>query len=167
VGVSRELVSMNKSEQKAYNWLLKQGVKPSDITFRGSRTPDFILADGRGFEVKRLYEGRDGKKIIFSSRQFKSMEEAGNTQILVFSNVDEEPVAIIPVSAVKDGSKMWEDIRLYRWGEDGRKDVFHITVDPKLAAWVDQKVEEKKFASRSHAVDVALMELKRKEKVKL
>lgn len=43
----------------------------------------------------------------------------------------------------------------------------HVTVDEKLAKWVDLKVEEKKFASRSHAVDVALMELKRKETVKL
>jgi len=156
---------MNKSEQKAYNWLLKQDVKPSDITFRGSRTPDFILADGRGFEVKRLYEGKNSKKIIFSSRQFKSMEEAGNTQILVFSDAQEEPVAIIPLSAMEEG--MWEGIKLYQWGEDGKKDQFHVTVDPKLAAWVDRKVEEKRFATRSHAVDVALMDLKRKETVKL
>ena len=44
---------------------------------------------------------------------------------------------------------------------------FHVTVDKKLAAWVDSRVKEKRFASRSHAVDVALMELKRKETVKL
>ena len=47
------------------------------------------------------------------------------------------------------------------------KVTFHVTVDKKLADWVDGKVEEKRFASRSHAVDVALMELKRKETVKL
>lgn len=44
---------------------------------------------------------------------------------------------------------------------------FHVTVDKNLADWVDERVEEKKFASRSHAVDVALMELKKKETVKL
>lgn len=44
---------------------------------------------------------------------------------------------------------------------------FHVTIDKSVAEWVDRKVEEKRFANRSHAVDVALMDLKRKETVKL
>lgn len=41
----------------------------------------------------------------------------------------------------------------------------HVTVDPDLVQWLDQKVKEKTFASRSHAVNVALNELRKKEKV--
>ncbi len=44
---------------------------------------------------------------------------------------------------------------------------FHVTVDKPLAKWVDEKVKAKRFATRSHAVQVALMELKRRETVKL
>lgn len=44
---------------------------------------------------------------------------------------------------------------------------FHVTVDKELAKWVDRKVEEKRFHNRSHAVDAALMDLKRKETLKL
>lgn len=42
-----------------------------------------------------------------------------------------------------------------------------VTVDRNLVKWIDERVKSGRFASRSHAVNVALMELKRKETVKL
>ncbi len=35
-----------------------------------------------------------------------------------------------------------------------------ITVDGYLLEWVDEQIEKKTFAGRSHAVDLALMKLK-------
>ena len=43
----------------------------------------------------------------------------------------------------------------------------HVTIKKELLDWVNLKVKELKYSSFSHAVNVALMELKRKETVKL
>lgn len=37
-----------------------------------------------------------------------------------------------------------------------------VTVDQDLMKWVDQLVEDKKFRNRSHAVEYALYELRKK-----
>lgn len=47
------------------------------------------------------------------------------------------------------------------------KAALHVTVDKPLVDWLDEKVQEGKFANRSHAVKIALMELKKKDTVKL
>lgn len=42
-----------------------------------------------------------------------------------------------------------------------------VTLDSELAQWVEDKVKERKFASKSHAVSVAVQDLIRKDTVKL
>ena len=45
----------------------------------------------------------------------------------------------------------------------GRKrPAFTVTVDPELLEWVEKEIEKHRFASRSHAIDMALFELKNK-----
>jgi len=46
------------------------------------------------------------------------------------------------------------------------KQAINVTVDQDLIKWVDGKVKEKTFASRSHAVNVGLAELRKREAVK-
>ena len=48
-----------------------------------------------------------------------------------------------------------------------KKKTMHLTIPADLVDWVDRKVDERKYHNQSHAVEVALMELKRKETVKL
>ena len=43
------------------------------------------------------------------------------------------------------------------------KQAVNVTIDPDLVKWIDRKVQEKRFASRSHAVNVALTELKKRD----
>ena len=43
--------------------------------------------------------------------------------------------------------------------EKGR---FSITVDSELVKWIDKNVENNTFASRSHGIEFALNELKKK-----
>lgn len=76
---------MNRSEQVAHDWLLEQGVELSEIVFRARKTPDFIVGDGRGYEVKRLY----GNTIRFSAGQVDKLLEYENAVVLV---VDDEAV---------------------------------------------------------------------------
>jgi Arc/MetJ-type ribon-helix-helix transcriptional regulator len=43
----------------------------------------------------------------------------------------------------------------------------HATIEEDLAKWMDDKVREKKYYNRTHVLEAALMELKKKETVKL
>jgi Arc/MetJ-type ribon-helix-helix transcriptional regulator len=39
-----------------------------------------------------------------------------------------------------------------------------VTLDEETLAWVEQKIEEKQFASVSHAVEYAIQQLRKQEK---
>lgn len=119
------------------------------------------------FEVKRLYIGQRGaeKKILFGHKQLKHLQELKTVDILVFLEDSLEPITVIPSKIINEGLSKWNGITLCGWNTT--KTRFDITVDKKLTDWVDEKVKERKFANRSHAVDVALMELKKKDTVKL
>ena len=154
---------MNKSEKNAFDWLVRQGVSPTDIIFQESKSPDFLLADGRRFEVKRLYakKGQQGK-ILFSPRQLQYLRELDNVEVLVFTDDGADPVEIVPTKALQEGATTWRGVVLYEWGQN-RKPAVNVTIDQDLVKWVDRKVQEKKYASRSHAVNVALTELRKME----
>jgi hypothetical protein len=80
---------MNISEEKGYNYLLKNGYKPEDITFQPLKTPDFICKDGKCFEVKKRY----GNSIWFYDKQFEIIKKV-KADILIFSDLSEEPLII-------------------------------------------------------------------------
>jgi len=44
------------------------------------------------------------------------------------------------------------------------KQRLQVTIRQDLVKWIDQQVEKLKFANRSHAIEYALMELKKNEK---
>ena len=44
------------------------------------------------------------------------------------------------------------------------KEKISATVDEKLLKWIDTQVAKKKFANRSHGIDVALQQLKNRTK---
>lgn len=71
---------MNKSELKAYNWLINEKhYNPKTIYFNGHATPDFVTPD-EYYEVKTDYNGN----ITFSTIQWSVMKPEFN--ILVFDN---------------------------------------------------------------------------------
>ena len=80
---------MNISEEKGYKFLLKQGYKPEDIIYQPYKTPDFILKDGKCFEVKKLY----GNSIWFYAKQFEIIKKV-KADILIFSDLNDEPLII-------------------------------------------------------------------------
>jgi len=43
----------------------------------------------------------------------------------------------------------------------------HVTIRKDLMKWVDEKVKQGKYYNRTHALEQGLMEMKRKETVKL
>jgi len=46
------------------------------------------------------------------------------------------------------------------------KQAINVTVDRDLIKWVDVQVKERRFASRSHAVNVGLAEMRKREAVR-
>jgi len=42
---------------------------------------------------------------------------------------------------------------------EGKKVKITATMDPDLVEWIDEKVKSRRFASRSHALEVAVAEL--------
>ena len=89
---------MNKTELKAYNWLVKQG-HHIQIT-NAINSPDLITDDGKGYEVKLLRGGT----ITFSPGQLKVLKSSPyNVIVLVFRKDDIEPYKVIPISDISDG----------------------------------------------------------------
>lgn len=78
---------MNRTQEKALQWLMKQGYKREDITFRQSKSPNFITNDNKKFDAKRLY----GAQIIFYNTQYQQLKHDSKTLILIFRDNEEEP----------------------------------------------------------------------------
>lgn len=106
-------MAINKTEKLAQAWLSETYNIPTDsITFSPTKTPDFVLPDGHGFEIKRLY----GDKIIVYPSQIKALTTDTPCTILVFRSGSREPVAKIPaeelLSAINDGTRAWRNIKI-------------------------------------------------------
>lgn len=97
---------MTKTERLALSWLLRQGYGEGDVKFNWRGSPDFLLADGRRVEVKRLY----GDTIIFSEKQLGEL--ADEDEVAVFREGDEEPVAVFPFREVKEALRRGGWLRL-------------------------------------------------------
>jgi len=54
--------------------------------------------------------------------------------------------------------------RVYHMSMIGEKVKVTATMDPELTDWIDKKIKSRKFASRSHALEVAVSELMNAEK---
>lgn len=102
---------MNKIEIQAYNWLLNQGIKKEDIEFRSHKTPDFIIKDGKKYEIKKGI-GKKIKRILIEERQFPSLIKDPNTKILIFETGLNKPSAILPVNKLKKGIKRIDNISI-------------------------------------------------------
>lgn len=145
---------MNKTERKARKWLSgAKGFSEDEILFYPNRTPDFILPDGSKYEVKLLYKD----KIILFPSQLRALEEQTDTLVAVFSRDGLEPMAIIPadelLSAVSDGTKRWQNIKLVVYGEGKRKTVMYLPEEVQEAL---EKYIAEKYSSESRMVTATI-----------
>ena len=79
---------MNKTQQIALDWLIKEGLKKEEISFRQNKCPCFTTKDGKKFEIKRL----SGSQIIFYNSQYRQLKKDPKTQILVFKDNENSPI---------------------------------------------------------------------------
>lgn len=87
--------TMNKTEVKAFRWLVKQGA--GDIRFNYESSPDFIVDGDKGYEAKRL--SPEAGSISFTEKQRKMFDEMDPT-ILVFADSCTDPIAVAPYKQI-------------------------------------------------------------------
>ena len=76
---------MNVTETKAKAWLESQGLQ---VFYMGNRNPDFIDANGNGYEIKLIR----GDCVVLSDKQLGDLNSyQGNLKILAFHIGDDEP----------------------------------------------------------------------------
>ena len=111
---------LNRTEQKAKEWLIRKGYKEEEIIFNAKGSPDFTTADGKGYEVKRLY----GSRIIIYGSQYEQMQKLTDVTLLVFDDEREDPRLQIPFTEIRDKPSTYQGIyiswvpRMYRISVD-------------------------------------------------
>jgi len=95
---------MNKTEQKALNWLNSQGYK--NLIYK--KTPSFITPDNKKFEIKRLY----GNQIIFYNKQYQILKKSNNVQIIIFRDNESSPFLKLKFDDIKDLKKQYKGIEI-------------------------------------------------------
>ncbi len=75
---------MNPTETATYPWLMRQGYEPEEIYFRYRLNPDFLTADGKGWEVKMPGSGgkQPGRVVIFGAKQIADIRRFGPCDVL-------------------------------------------------------------------------------------
>lgn len=83
---------MNVVETAAFHWLQQRGYPADAIQFQYTRSPDFITADGDGWEVKRVSR----RRVVFGARQICDIRRFGPTEVLIWQLGDDKPLAVVP-----------------------------------------------------------------------
>lgn len=97
---------MNKTQERALNWLISQGYKKQEIMFKQS-SPCFSIKDKK-FDVKRFY----GNQIIFYNKQYSELKKNPNTIILIFRDNENEPYLKINFNELKSLPSNYKGIEL-------------------------------------------------------
>lgn len=148
---------MNKTEKKAFEWLLNKGIPKEAIVFQVAKSPDFIFTDRNiKYEVKRSY----GKKVLLRRPQFALLKKMTNVHIAVFSDDSKEPIAIIPIADVEEGMEHAQGLILH-WVPTGNEVTtgVSVTLEKEQLEWLKDGVKEGTFANISHGVRYALKQL--------
>ncbi len=97
---------MTETEEKAFRWLLKQGVDENDIQFSRIRSPDFITPSG-GYEVKKLNKSKTLEDYVYFHReQYEKLLEL-NPNIVVFSDDSDEPCLVTTMKELEGKMRIY------------------------------------------------------------
>ena len=152
---------MNKTEQIALRWLTEHtGYSADDVLVSHNISPDFVLPDGRGFEVKQLHSQWG---FTLYPRQWADLAKRRRCWYLLF-NSGTTPVAIIPTESIPLGSTRWGFFRihLYKQAEWSRPQSTLEMCFPTAASplfrrhLVKPKTRRSRSTSTRQAVDAQL-----------
>ena len=90
---------MNKTERKAKKWIMSLGYSESDIVFQNLDSPDFLLADGKSIEVKRI--AVNSHTLVIDKVQWLKLKARRKCSIAIFNDKSKTPLAVLKVSKIK------------------------------------------------------------------
>jgi len=97
---------MTETEEKAFRWLLKQGVNENDIQFSRIRSPDFITPFG-DYEVKKLYKAKTLEDYVYFHReQYEKLLEL-NSNVIVISDDSDDPHLITTMKELEEKLRVY------------------------------------------------------------
>lgn len=130
---------MNITEQKAYQWLLKKkGYKEQEIVFQSRKSPDFITADGYGYEIKLLYN----KVVWFNKPQLELLQHMPNVFLVIFARDKDEPIIVIPTVDIYENAVV-QGIKIVI--PTSNKEAVTLSLDPEVVAVVHDMTEKGVF----------------------
>ena len=142
---------MNKTEQKGFKWILKQGIPKSSIHYQARRSPDFVTEDGQWFETKRVVGGT----IVFGAKQFDELKRNDEkTTILAFTDDSEKPI-VIPMAEIEPG----RIVRGVKVHVAPRINNVVVRIEKRLIDEAREKFPELKEVSDTDVVRMALRKL--------
>ncbi len=89
--VTNQPAGMNATQSAAWSWLIRKGNDPEDLHFQRRRTPDFIHADGRSWEVKLVRNNA----VALAKSQVTQLKKLPKTVLLLWEMDGKQPVAQI------------------------------------------------------------------------
>ena len=99
-------IGMTETEEKAFRWLLKQGVNENDIQFSRIRSPDFTTPLG-GYEVKKLYKAKTlNDYVYFHREQYEKLLEL-NSNVIVISDDSDDPHLITTMKELEEKLRVY------------------------------------------------------------
>jgi len=147
---------MNKTEQKGFKWILKQGIPKSSIHYQARRSPDFVTEDGQWFETKRVVGGT----IVFGAKQFDELKRNDEkTTILAFTDDSEKPI-VIPMTEIEPG-RIVRGVKVHvapRIQPTTKSRLVHVWVDPDLLEEYREYKPETKGLTYTALVDMIVRE---------
>lgn len=115
---------MNKTEKIAKEWLENNGIQ--GLVFQRNCSPDFIDANGLGYEVKLSRNN----SITFSSGQVDALIERKNVTVLVMEKNNPNPIAQIPINEIKD-KDTWHNYRIRCYSTKEKPFLMSISIELK------------------------------------
>lgn len=89
--------SLTTTEFAALNWIAKENNVPTDEVFKQSGSPDFVLKNGKSYEIKTL----TGRAVYISENQRSRILKSNPTcQLLIFKSGSSLLVLSIPVADI-------------------------------------------------------------------
>ena len=105
--------SLTETESLALTWIAEVNNIPISKVFKQIGSPDFVLENGKSYEVKSL----GGRAVHISENQRSFiLEHNPNCELLIFKSGNKTPILSIPVSSIVSG-KMLNTVDISKYGQ--------------------------------------------------
>jgi len=97
---------MNKTEEKAYEWLKTQGYH--NITFRQRETPDFTTQEGKFFEIKKARNN----VVWFTKGQRDKLAKLSDKIVVLIFDDSPAPLETVLFKELNTGNLYWKQYKI-------------------------------------------------------